>query len=494
MKIVTLPGHTDIYGKKTGELRLDGVAVTVNRLVFASDLEKGLLKYVPQPNGFRVDIGGSFTFKVLDGDGEESPTYTVTLEQEPDIVLRLLPSGIITESSKPVKGDGRWHIDLDLEGRVYVEARLTGGARTTDTVIPRIVVDTDYEARENSDYTVEPRSQKLTIKAGYTEQLIRFDFTGIEDFLIEGDELIKIYPDWTDENHVNRPPTEWVEPVYLALRDNDRGAVHVTGPPGEVEEGEDAVFTVHLSRGTTVPIDVVWGTSPGGGASLLNDVVSLGGTVTFPPGSPDNATQTISVPVIDDLEPETAERFFVTLVRVEGKAASQVSIDRNRRKAGATIAENDGVTVSVSGDERVTLRATRPAYTISLDSAASKQAITVDYTTTDQTAEAGTDYTAANGTVTIPAGQSSATVTVATTENTDDEANRYFTLQDVQCTGRRRAASHAEHHPIRQYDYRGRRRRSVLRSPRSGQGLLRGGRRGRDGQRDRHTGGGHAAL
>ena len=98
VKIVTLPGHTDIYGKTTGVLRFDGTDATADQTVSVDDL--GKLKYVPQPNGFRVDIGGSFTFKVLDRDGAESPTYTVTLEQIADIVLSLSPSSI-TESSTP---------------------------------------------------------------------------------------------------------------------------------------------------------------------------------------------------------------------------------------------------------------------------------------------------------------------------------------------------------------------------------------------------------
>ena len=69
------------------------------------------------PDGFRVDIGESFTFKVLDGDGAESPTYTVTLEQIPDIMLSLSP-GSITESSTPSAG-----------GRVTVTGTLTGPTR-----------------------------------------------------------------------------------------------------------------------------------------------------------------------------------------------------------------------------------------------------------------------------------------------------------------------------------------------------------------------------
>ena len=123
--------------------------------------------------------------------------------------------------------------------------------------------------------------------------------------------------------------------------------------------------------------------------------------------------------------PEPAERFSVTLGAITGKAGSQVSVESGKGTANADIAENDVVTVSVSGDERVT-EGGSATYTISLDSAESTQAITVDYSTIDRTALAGTDYTAASGTVTIAAGDTSATVTVATTDNEDDEANRYF--------------------------------------------------------------------
>ena len=409
MKIVTLPGHTDIYGKTTGVLRFDGTDATAGQEVAADDL--GKLKYVPQPDGFRVDIGGSFTFKVLDRDGAESPTYTVTLEQIADIVLTLSPDSI-TESSTPSAG-----------GRVTVTATLTGPVRSSATTIPQIRVAIDHDARENSDYTVNTNSRsQLTIPAGQKGASITFDFTGIEDFLVEGNEEIKIYPTWVI-NLINTTPTEWIDPVILILEDDDQAALLLSGPPGEVEEGEDAVFTVTLNRGITKPLTVAW--SATSGTASENDFVGSSGTVTFPAGSPDNATQTITVPVADDLVPETTERFSVILGAITGKPASRVSIAPGKGTANADIAENDAVTVSVSGDERVT-EGDSATYTISLDSAASTQPITVDYITTDKTAVAGTDYTGASGTVTIPAGQTSATVTVATTENTDDEANSYF--------------------------------------------------------------------
>ena len=215
-----------------------------------------------------------------------------------------------------------------------------------------------------------------------------------------------------------------MEPVlYLTLQDDDHGTVSITGPPGEVEEGENAVFTVTLSRGITRPLTVAWSAS--GGTASADDFIGPSGTVTFPGGSPDNATQTITIPITDDLAPESTERFSVTLGALTGRVASQVSIKAGKGTANADIAESDAVTVSVSGDERVT-EGDSATYTISLDSAASTSAITVDYTTTDKTALAGTDYTAASGSVTIAAGQTSATVDVATTDNEDDEANRYF--------------------------------------------------------------------
>ena len=408
VKIVTLPGHTDIYGKTTGVLRLDGTDATAGQEVSVDDL--GKLKYVPQPDGFRVDIGGTFTFKVLDRDGAESPTYTVTLEQIPDIVLTLSPDSI-TESATPSAG-----------GRVTVTGTLTGPVRTTATVIPQIRVAIDHDARENSDYTVNTNEKALTVPAGQKGASVTFDFTGIEDFLVEGDEQIKIYPTWVI-NLVNTTPTDWVHPVYLTLEDNDRAVVSITGPSGEVEEGEDAVFTVTLSRGVSKPLTVAWTASSG--TASAGDFVGSSGAVTFPAGAPDNATQTITIPVTDDLAPEATERFSVALGAMTGKVASQVSIESGKGTANADIAESDPVTVSVSGDERVT-EGDDASYTITLDSAASAQAVTVDYTTTDKTALAGTDYTAAGGTVTIPAGQTSATVNVTTTENTDDEANRYY--------------------------------------------------------------------
>ena len=66
-------------------------------------------------------------------------------------------------------------------------------------------------------------------------------------------------------------------------------------------------------------------------------------------------------------------------------------------------------------------------FTVSL-SAASGEAVTVDYATSDGTAESGTDYTAASGTLIFAAGATSETVRVETADDSEDEDDETFTL------------------------------------------------------------------
>jgi len=61
-------------------------------------------------------------------------------------------------------------------------------------------------------------------------------------------------------------------------------------------------------------------------------------------------------------------------------------------------------------------------------SAASGQTITVNYSTADGTALAGSDYTASSGTLTFAPGQTSKTVTVTVLGDTVVEGTESFTL------------------------------------------------------------------
>ena len=66
-------------------------------------------------------------------------------------------------------------------------------------------------------------------------------------------------------------------------------------------------------------------------------------------------------------------------------------------------------------------------FTVTLNPA-STQAVTVDYATSDGTAEAGSDYIATSGTLTIKAGATLNTITIAIIGDTAVEQNETFTV------------------------------------------------------------------
>ena len=66
-------------------------------------------------------------------------------------------------------------------------------------------------------------------------------------------------------------------------------------------------------------------------------------------------------------------------------------------------------------------------FSVTLDEAGT-ETVSVDYQTSDGSAEAGSDYTAKSGTLTFDAGKTSKTVSVAIADDTDDESDETFTI------------------------------------------------------------------
>jgi hypothetical protein len=83
-------------------------------------------------------------------------------------------------------------------------------------------------------------------------------------------------------------------------------------------------------------------------------------------------------------------------------------------------------TISIN-DVRINETASNATFTVTL-SAASIGSITVNYSTTNGTATAGSDYTATTGTLTIPAGSTTGTINVPIINDTLVEPNETFTV------------------------------------------------------------------
>jgi hypothetical protein len=181
----------------------------------------------------------------------------------------------------------------------------------------------------------------------------------------------------------------------------------------------NAAFTVTLSAVSGQPVTVNYATA-NGTALATSDYAAASGTLTFAPGM---TTQQIAVAVIGNGVTEQTETFSVSL---SGSVNAAIADD-----AGiGTILDNDttpGLSigdVSVNEGNAGTVNA---VFTVTLSVAAS-QPVTVNYATANGTATAPADYTARSGTLSIPAGATSATITVVVAGDTWDEADDTFSV------------------------------------------------------------------
>ena len=95
-----------------------------------------------------------------------------------------------------------------------------------------------------------------------------------------------------------------------------------------------------------------------------------------------------------------------------------------------TITDNDGTPGLSIDDATAAEDAGHLRFPVTLD-AASARVVTVRYSTADGTATAGSDYTAANGTLTFTAGSRAQTIAVPVTDDSldEDDENLAITLQ-----------------------------------------------------------------
>jgi Calx-beta domain-containing protein len=179
-----------------------------------------------------------------------------------------------------------------------------------------------------------------------------------------------------------------------------------SSPVGEATATGDVPVEVRV---TTVPAACAIGTTivlnyatVAGTARRIDDFTPVSGSLTFPATAVGGTSQTIRVPIVNDVNDEPDETFNVVLSDLTpqgpvllGLATHTVTITDNDPPptvsiGDASITEVDGFSVVM------TFPVTLSAY--------SGYPITVDYATVPGSATPGADYAAVAGTITIPAG------------------------------------------------------------------------------------------
>ena len=198
------------------------------------------------------------------------------------------------------------------------------------------------------------------------------------------------------------------------------------GPHLSVEDAEaheadgEMEFTVRLEPHGLGIVTVDYATADGSGdtgAVAGEDYTETRGTLTF---NPLETERTVSVPVMDDAHEDDGETFTLTLSNPDG-----ARFRGGDHEATGTIHNSDPPAVSVS-DASATEGDTIE-FTVSLSAASGRQ-VTVQYATSDGTAESGTDFTATSGTLTFAAKETSKTVSVPTTGDSEEEEDETFAL------------------------------------------------------------------
>ena len=196
----------------------------------------------------------------------------------------------------------------------------------------------------------------------------------------------------------------------------------------------NALLTVSLTGSSNSTVSVNYSTARGT-AYAGSDYIGTSGKLTFAKGQ---TSKSILVAVYGDTSIESDETFFVNLSGAKH----------------ATITDGQGVVTIVNDDTSIEISdqalsegnsgTTDFVFTVNL-SVAISQPVTVDYATADGSATAGSDYEAASGTLTIPAGQTSGTITVLVNGDRLSEPDENFfvnlsnpttgTLADGQAVG-----------------------------------------------------------
>ncbi|MFO1328796.1 MAG: Calx-beta domain-containing protein [Rubrivivax sp.] len=198
------------------------------------------------------------------------------------------------------------------------------------------------------------------------------------------------------------------------------GTPQITMRPVVASEGDPWVdFLVTLAAPSLNEVRVNFGTSNGsavGGA----DVQGRTGTLVFAPGQ---TAQNLRVLLVDDAGAEKPEAFWLNL-------ASPVNATLDQASTTATLFDDDGTagTPALSvGDAIVDESGQRAQFAVWLDRP-SLSTVSVDFTTADDTAGAGTDYRSMQGTLTFAPGEMVRTVEVDLIDDTVAETDELFQL------------------------------------------------------------------
>lgn len=186
----------------------------------------------------------------------------------------------------------------------------------------------------------------------------------------------------------------------------------------ELENAGSFNINVTRTNGSTGTVTVNYSTADGT-AKAPQDYTPTSGTLVFNNGE---TSKPISVPIIDNNVPEGSHKLTISLSN-----PTSGGVLGNVTQAELSIQDNDYPTVSINDVSLAEGNGGTTAFTFTVTSSnAITNSLAVNYSTADGTAANGPDYQSKSGSVTIPAGQTSASVTILVNGDATAEGDETF--------------------------------------------------------------------
>ena len=217
----------------------------------------------------------------------------------------------------------------------------------------------------------------------------------------------------------------------VTVQDNDATprVTLVLTPTSIAEAGGVSTVTATLDRPSSEATTVTVSAAPESPAVASDYTLSSNRVLTIAAGAT-GSTGVVTITAVDNAvdAPDKTVTVSATATNSHRIMAPRVVL--------LTIMDDDGSGLSIDdvslaeGDSG----SAAMQFTVTLDQAVTDE-VTVSWATADGTAEAGTDYTAGNGSLTFDAGDTSRTVSVRVTGDTMDEPNETFTVALTNAVG-----------------------------------------------------------
>ena len=374
----------------------------------------GTLEFSPGQRGnyFQIPlidsdlVEGDESFLVAISNLQVSGYDVIYINQQTEIFINDNDTARVSVNHNPTVNEA----DGTVELKVTIDKDFAGSSISVD------YQTVDQSAEADSDFL--PQSGTITFEEGEREKTITIQI--IDSDNVEGTETFQVL--LSNVQSENGLYVRTGDPsAIISIFDDDQAQVSID----DVSVDEDAgtvTLTASLNQTVDSAFSVDFATAEYDSyihSAEETDYQSTTGTINF---SPNQMTQTITIPLIDDDLVEAYELFVVNLSNIQ----ANVDVILGDAQAEVTINDDDEATLTLS-EITVDENAGHAVVTFSLDKFVDNS-VRVYYSTADQSAIAGEDYVSTSGSLYIISGNLTQTLTIPLIDSDTVELDETFLI------------------------------------------------------------------